>query len=656
MTENKVSTRWSDRPGARWFVVVGALIIQLCLGSIYAYGAFAKPLKAYFPDNTDIENQLPFAFGLLFFALVMAFFAGKWQDRVGPRKVAFTGGIVLGLGLILSGLVDSMPALYITYGVIGGSGIGLAYVCPIAALVKWFPDKKGLISGIAVAGFGAGALIFATLGNFVMTADLEDYQTDFLEMKPDDIEADGYEIDETRTTLTGLEEHILELDYTRDFKDKRLEFDNRTVTLTSLKGNTTLEYSKYLSEEELTLLVSDPASLDIENVTKREKALKDAKKAIRVAAFMQDKTDLTGMEIHILMLGYEGQFEDNSLVMNNFTITLTMLKEQTNLEDAKKLDDTDLELLVADPATLSDDEKKKDREEAFEEAQKAILAAAKNDIYDDFNWQKAFMVLGAIFLVCVVLGSFLLANPPEGWLPQGWTPPVQKTATGETAKADYHWQEMIKTPTFLLIWGMFLLAATSGLMTIGNIGKFAAARDIGPDKIALIAVGFLSLANGAGRIGWGAISDMIGRTKALFFMYIIQAVTMFLLYSMGGSVVTLAIGAILVGFCFGGNFAMFPSATADFFGIKNVGQNYGIVFTAYGIAGIFGAIIAGKLVEDKGVEAYLLVFTIMGVFSLIAAFMSLITKAPHEKPGLEGLFKTDDPEKNKDDLPEKTKE
>lgn len=114
----------------RWFVVVGALIIQLCLGSIYAYGAFAKPLKAYFPDNTDVENQLPFAFGLLFFALVMAFFAGKWQDRVGPRKVAFTGGIVLGLGLILSGLVNTMPALYITYGVIGGSGIGLAYVCP----------------------------------------------------------------------------------------------------------------------------------------------------------------------------------------------------------------------------------------------------------------------------------------------------------------------------------------------------------------------------------------------------------------------------------------------------------------------------------------------------------------------------------------------
>jgi len=623
----------------RWFVVAGALIIQLCLGSIYAYGAFAKPLKAYFPDSTDIENQLPFAFGLLFFALVMAFFAGKWQDRVGPRKVAFTGGIVLGLGLILSGLVNTMPALYITYGVIGGSGIGLAYVCPIAALVKWFPDRKGLISGIAVAGFGAGALIFATLGNAVMMADLEDYQTDFLEMKPEDIEAEGYEVKKAETRLMGLEEHILELDYETQFRDKQLEFANGTVDIAMLKENTTLDESKYMSGEELTLLVSNPAELGMESAAKREKALRNAKKSLRVKAFLLDKTDISGMETHLLMLGYKENFKDHQFVMNNFTITLQMLKEQTVLEDAKTLDDRELELLVADPATLTEDEMK-DREDAFDDAQDAILAAAKNDVYDDFDWQKAFLVLGGIFLVAITLGSFLLVNPPEGWLPDGWIPPVQKTATGETAKTDYHWQEMIKTPTFWLIWIMFLLAATSGLMTIGNIGKFAAARDIGPDKIVLIAVGFLSLANGAGRVGWGAISDRIGRSRTLFFMYIIQAITMFFLYSMGGSVVTLAIGAILVGFCFGGNFAMFPSATADFFGTKNVGHNYSIVFIAYGTAGVLGAIIAGKLVGDKGVEAYFMVFTIMGVFSLIAAGLSFITRPPHEKPGLGAVFRT----------------
>ena len=622
----------------RWFVVVGALIIQLCLGSIYAYGAFAKPLKAYFPDNTDVENQLPFAFGLLFFALVMAFFAGRWQDRVEPRKVAFTGGIVLGLGLILSGLVNTMPALYITYGVIGGSGIGLAYVCPIAALVKWFPDKKGLISGIAVAGFGAGALIFATLGNAVMMADLEDYQTDFLEMKPEDIKADDYEAKKAEMKLVGLEEHILELDYETRFKDKQLEFGNKTVDIAMLKENTTLDESKYMSEEELVLLVSDPTELDIESAAKREKALKDAKKSLRVKAFLLDKTDISGMETHFLMLGYKENFKDHQFVMNNFTITLRMLKQQTSLEDAKTLDERDLELLVADPAPLTEDEQK-DREEAFDNAQDAILTAAKNDIYDDFDWQKAFLVLGCIFLVAITLGSFLLVNPPEGWLPEGWTPPVQKTVTGATAKADYGWQEMLRTPTFWLLWGMFLLGATSGLMTIGNIGKFAAEKNIGPDKIALIAVGFLSLANGVGRISWGAISDRIGRAKSLFFMYILQAITMFLLFSIGGSVATLAIAAILVGFYFGGNFAMYPSATADFFGTKRVGQNYGIVFTAYGIAGILGAVIAGKLVGDKGVEAYLLVFIIMGVFSLIAAGLSFITRPPHEKSGLGAVFR-----------------
>lgn len=531
----------------RWFVVAGALIIQLCLGSIYAYGAFAKPLKADL-GSTDLTNQLPFAFGLFFFAIVMVF-AGRWQDKVGPKKVAFTGGIVLGLGLMLSSLANSIDVLYITYGVIGGTGIGLAYVCPIAALVKWFPDKKGLISGVAVAGFGAGALIFASVATLVMTSDLDSDMTDFLKDSVDDISAEDqpFLVDGEKAELTGLEAHILVLDYEAGFKDKPLEFDGNAVDLNELKKN-------------------------------------------------------------------------------------------TSLEDAKDLDNKELELLVhADPANLSDDDKEK-REVAFEDAQESILTTGKNHIYREFNWKGAFFVLGIIFLGGVVVGSQLLVNPPEGWLPEGWTPPVQKTATGEEAKVDYAWEEMLRTPTFWLIWTMFLLAATSGLMTIGNIGKFAADdKSIGVAAIAGI-IGILSLANGAGRVVWGATSDKIGRTKSLFFMYIIQGITMFMLFYLGDSVATLAIGAALVGFCFGGNFAMFPSATADYFGTKSVGQNYGFVFTAYGVAGIFGAIIAGKMVEATG--SYQTTFTIMGVLSLVAAFLSLICKAPHEKMGIGGILKS----------------
>ena len=531
----------------RWFVVAGALIIQLCLGSIYAYGAFAKPLKADL-GSSDLTNQLPFAFGLFFFAIVMVF-AGRWQDKVGPKQVAFTGGVVLGFGLILSSFASSIEMLYITYGAIGGAGIGLAYVCPIAALVKWFPDKKGLISGVAVAGFGAGALIFAYVATSVMTADLDSDMTGFLKDEVSDIDATN---------------------------------------------------GPFLVDDEM--------------------------------------ADLTDLEAYILILNYDTDFENNPLTFKDKDVNISELKANTSLEDAKDLDEAELELLVNDdPANLTDAQKDS-RKEAFEDAQKAILTSGKNHIYAQFDWNRAFLVLGVIFLLGVMLGSQLLKNPPEGWLPEGWTPPVQKTATGEEAKTNYQWEEMLKTPTFWLIWIMFLLAATSGLMTIGNIGKFAADdKNIGVGEIAGV-IGILSLANGAGRVAWGATSDKIGRTKTLFVMYIIQGLTMFMLFYMGDNVTTLALGAALVGFCFGGNFAMFPSATADYFGTKSVGQNYGFVFTAYGVAGILGAIIAGKMVETTG--SYQYTFTIMGVLSILAAVLSLITKAPHEKFSLGDIMKT----------------
>ena len=160
--------------GNRNLVVLGAIIVQLCLGSIYAWSIFQKALYKTIADGGLYEwdklwSNLPFAAGLASFALFMIF-AGRWQDRVGPRKVATVGGILLGIGVALSGLVDLVVSptdmvggtlyLVITYGIIGGAGIGFAYVCPIAALVKWFPDKKGLMTGVAVAGFGGGALIF----------------------------------------------------------------------------------------------------------------------------------------------------------------------------------------------------------------------------------------------------------------------------------------------------------------------------------------------------------------------------------------------------------------------------------------------------------------------------------------------------------------
>ncbi|MDP6702583.1 MAG: MFS transporter, partial [Candidatus Latescibacteria bacterium] len=146
----------------RWSVVVGALVVQVVLGTVYAFSVFVRPLEAEF-GWSRATTQWAFSIALASFAVSMIP-AGRLQDRIGPRKVASSGGVLLGLSFVLGAmLVDSdRPwALYLTYGVLGGTGIGFAYVCPIAAAVKWFPDKKGLITGLAVAGFGAGALFFA---------------------------------------------------------------------------------------------------------------------------------------------------------------------------------------------------------------------------------------------------------------------------------------------------------------------------------------------------------------------------------------------------------------------------------------------------------------------------------------------------------------
>jgi MFS transporter, OFA family, oxalate/formate antiporter len=148
----------------RWLVVMGALIIQMSLGAVFIYSIFKTPLQQLLNWDKS-QAALPAQAVLVAFAFAMIF-AGRVQDKIGPRRVASAGGIILGLGLILAGFTQRMGGLgwfVLTFGAIGGMGIGIAYICPISACVKWFPDKRGLITGLAVAGFGAGGLVFAPI-------------------------------------------------------------------------------------------------------------------------------------------------------------------------------------------------------------------------------------------------------------------------------------------------------------------------------------------------------------------------------------------------------------------------------------------------------------------------------------------------------------
>jgi len=161
----------------RWLVVLGAILIQLALGAIYAWSVFTPSLRA--EGWTATETQYVFAAGLVVFAVVMVI-AGRIMPKVGPRALAIAGGLVLGLGYAAAGLMETTAfwPILITIGIIGGAGIGLAYVVPIAVGTEWFPDKKGLIMGLAVAGFGFGAMGWVKLagawGHLIDTIGLHD--------------------------------------------------------------------------------------------------------------------------------------------------------------------------------------------------------------------------------------------------------------------------------------------------------------------------------------------------------------------------------------------------------------------------------------------------------------------------------------------------
>jgi OFA family oxalate/formate antiporter-like MFS transporter len=141
----------------RWKVVVGAVLIQLCLGAIYAWSVFTPGLRD--AGWSKVQTQIVFSVGLASFAIVMVF-AGRKLATWGPQRLALAGGITLGLGYAIGSLAGGTNFWVVLFGVglVGGSGIGLAYVVPIAVGMRWFPDHKGMITGVAVAGFGFGAL------------------------------------------------------------------------------------------------------------------------------------------------------------------------------------------------------------------------------------------------------------------------------------------------------------------------------------------------------------------------------------------------------------------------------------------------------------------------------------------------------------------
>ena len=155
----------------RWLMVIVGLVIQLCLGAIYAYGVVRVPITAYFKtlglSPTAMDMTWPFIVFLLLFALAMPL-TGPYIQKMGPKKVGIIGGALVGVGWFAASYAQSPFMLIPLYGIIGGLGVGIAYGCPIAVSAAWFPDKRGLAVGLTVLGFGFSSALITQINKFLL--------------------------------------------------------------------------------------------------------------------------------------------------------------------------------------------------------------------------------------------------------------------------------------------------------------------------------------------------------------------------------------------------------------------------------------------------------------------------------------------------------
>jgi len=396
----------------RWRVVAGGVSMNLALGSLYAWSVFVLPLEKEF-GWTRAQTSWVFTIAVLMFAATFIL-AGRIQDARGPRLCALLGAVLVSAGFFLASFTTSLLFLYLIFGVVVGAGNGFGYSTPMPVASKWFPDKRGLVVGLMVGGYGASS---------------------------------------------------------------------------------------------------------------------------------------------------------------------------------------------------------------------AILGPVATNLITSLGWRPTFRLLGGLFFVMGMIGAWLLKNPPAGYRPQGWNP---QTAAA-TQRRDYSPGEMLRTPQFYFLWFAYCLGTTAGLMTISQLVPFARLAGL-TAAAATFAITVGAVGNAGGRILSGWLSDALGRLTTLRVMVLGSAVAMPALFVWREQVLLLYALVAVVYWCYGTQLSVFASTTADLYGTRNLGMNYGLLFTAWGTAGIIGPIIAARVFDAFGDYRY--AFYAASALALVA-FASLIL-AGAKRPAVTG--------------------
>jgi OFA family oxalate/formate antiporter-like MFS transporter len=254
-------------------------------------------------------------------------------------------------------------------------------------------------------------------------------------------------------------------------------------------------------------------------------------------------------------------------------------------------------------------------------ASSAIIGPLATGWIETIGWRSTFQLLGVGFFALGMVGTWLMVNPPSGYRPIGWTP----QASGTGGSRDYTPVELLRTPRFYQMWVAYCLGTTAGLMTISQLVPFARSAGL-TAAAATFAITVGAVGNAGGRILSGWLSDTIGRLTTLRVMILGSAIAMPALFVFREQTLFLYILVAAVYWCYGTQLSVFASTTADMYGTRNLGMNYGLMFTAWGAAGIIGPMIGARVYDGFG--AYRYAFYAAGVLALVAfGFLTMVNSS-----------------------------
>ena len=245
------------------------------------------------------------------------------------------------------------------------------------------------------------------------------------------------------------------------------------------------------------------------------------------------------------------------------------------------------------------------------------IAPLSKHLIATYGVANSFRILGVAFLCTATLFAQLIQNPPH---------PVASTAKPGAAatkiSVDGTWKDMLKSFSFYTLWIQFACASMAGLMIIGHMAKIVSVQSGNAVKVGFVFVALLAIFNASGRIIAGIISDKIGRVVTVALVSILASIAMFF-FSGFSTIGGFIVGSAVVGFSYGACLCLFPATAADYWGTKNLGVNYGVLFTAWGVGGVFGPILAGKIADSTG--SYAGAYNVAGCLLVLAFLLACLS-------------------------------